>query len=101
MVKSTSNIKKTAENSVSIKQTRPSESENAVEQPQSLFVYKNKYKELYAEPVEEKELINGNIYLTFDDGPSRYTSAFLDILKKHQVHATFFVVGTNVEKILI
>ena len=98
MVKSTSNIKKTAENSVSIKQTRPSESENAVKQPQSLFVYKNKYKELYAEPVEEKELINGNIYLTFDDGPSRYTSAFLDILKKHQVHATFFVVGTNVEK---
>ncbi len=34
------------------------------------------------------------IYLTFDDGPSPYTSELLDILKKHNVKATFFVVGT-------
>lgn len=37
------------------------------------------------------------IYLTFDDGPSRqYTPAILDILKRHGVKATFFVVGSNV-----
>lgn len=31
------------------------------------------------------------IYLTFDDGPSSYTEKLLDILKKYQVKATFFV----------
>jgi peptidoglycan/xylan/chitin deacetylase (PgdA/CDA1 family) len=37
------------------------------------------------------------IYLTFDDGPSRqYTPAILDVLKAHGVKATFFVVGKNV-----
>ena len=33
------------------------------------------------------------IYLTFDDGPSKNTERILDILKKYQVKATFFVVG--------
>lgn len=32
-----------------------------------------------------------SIYLTFDDGPSAYTSKLLDILKKYNVKATFFV----------
>lgn len=35
------------------------------------------------------------IYLTFDDGPSPYTSRLLDILKKYDVKATFFVVNTS------
>lgn len=39
------------------------------------------------------------MYLTFDDGPSEEnTNAVLDILKKHNIKATFFVVGENVEK---
>lgn len=38
------------------------------------------------------------IYLTFDDGPSEYTASLLDTLKQNQVNATFFVVGTNVDK---
>lgn len=33
------------------------------------------------------------IYLTFDDGPGPYTSALLDVLKKYNVKATFFVTG--------
>lgn len=33
------------------------------------------------------------VYLTFDDGPSSNTQEILDILKKHNVHATFFVNG--------
>ena len=40
-------------------------------------------------------------YLTFDDGPTVYrksTATILDILKKNDVKATFFVVGSNVEK---
>lgn len=34
--------------------------------------------------------------LTFDDGPGRYTPALLDVLKKHRVKATFFLVGKRV-----
>ncbi|MBR1476711.1 MAG: polysaccharide deacetylase [Lachnospiraceae bacterium] len=33
------------------------------------------------------------VYLTFDDGPSRYTDDILDILNQYGVKATFFVVG--------
>ncbi|MFD0960177.1 polysaccharide deacetylase family protein [Paenibacillus chungangensis] len=39
------------------------------------------------------------VALTFDDGPdNRYTTAILDILKEEGVKATFFVVGSQVEK---
>jgi peptidoglycan-N-acetylglucosamine deacetylase len=39
------------------------------------------------------------IALTFDDGPHPvYTPALLDLLKKHGVKATFFVVGENAEQ---
>lgn len=31
------------------------------------------------------------IYLTFDDGPGKYTEELLDILKKYNIKATFFV----------
>lgn len=36
------------------------------------------------------------VFLTFDDGPSSVTPEILDILKKHDVKATFFVLGANV-----
>ena len=35
------------------------------------------------------------IYLTFDDGPSRYTGELLSILAKYNVKATFFVTNIN------
>lgn len=36
--------------------------------------------------------------LTFDDGPNgQYTKALLEVLCRHRVRATFFVVGKNVE----
>lgn len=39
------------------------------------------------------------MYLTFDDGPSEEnTAAVLDILKAHDIKATFFLVGENVAK---
>ena len=37
-------------------------------------------------------------FLTFDDGPSSNTQPILDILKEKEVKATFFVLGSNVEK---
>ena len=38
-----------------------------------------------------------SIAITFDDGPSRYTNKLLDILKKYDANATFFVIGNKVE----
>lgn len=35
------------------------------------------------------------VYLTFDDGPSKYTPKLLSILEKYNVKATFFVCGTG------
>jgi peptidoglycan-N-acetylglucosamine deacetylase len=38
-------------------------------------------------------------YLTFDDGPDpKYTPRLLDLLAKHGVHASFFLVGQKVER---
>lgn len=37
--------------------------------------------------------------LTFDDGPSlERTPPLLEVLKRHQVKATFFMLGTNIER---
>lgn len=44
------------------------------------------------EPVKEKHM-----YLTFDDGPSKHTQAVLDLLRKYNIKATFFVTGENPE----
>jgi peptidoglycan/xylan/chitin deacetylase (PgdA/CDA1 family) len=38
------------------------------------------------------------VYLSFDDGPSKWTPMVLDILKQEGVSATFFVLGTLVEQ---
>ena len=38
----------------------------------------------------------GQVALTFDDGPSAYTQAVLDVLADKGVHATFFVIGDYV-----
>lgn len=42
---------------------------------------------------------SGKVALTFDDGPDpRYTPRCLEILKAHQVHAAFFLVGRKVTR---
>ena len=38
---------------------------------------------------------NGDIALTFDDGPYIYTPHLLDVLAQYNVKATFFLVGSN------
>ena len=38
------------------------------------------------------------VALTFDDGPSKFTPQILDCLERHGAKATFFVVGTNVNR---
>ena len=50
--------------------------------------------------VESNKIIDMNkpiIALTFDDGPSKYTDSILDLLKKYNVTATFFVLGNKVQ----
>ncbi len=37
------------------------------------------------------------VALTFDDGPGPYTRLAIAKLRKHHVHATFFVVGRNID----
>ena len=40
-----------------------------------------------------------SVYLTFDDGPiPEATPIILDILRRYDIHATFFMVGDNVRK---
>lgn len=38
------------------------------------------------------------VAITFDDGPTEFTPLALDLLKKHQVKATFFCIGKQIEK---
>ena len=50
-----------------------------------------------AQPEVQEESAH-KVYLTFDDGPSIYTNEILDILKKYDVKATFFVLGKESEE---
>jgi peptidoglycan/xylan/chitin deacetylase (PgdA/CDA1 family) len=47
-------------------------------------------------PVVHTAHTGKRLALTFDDGPSEYTPAMLDLLKKYNIKATFCVVGENV-----
>ena len=50
--------------------------------------------ELSAEEAELEKVV----YLTFDDGPSKWTEQFLDVLDAHDAKATFFMQGNNLKK---
>lgn len=55
--------------------------------------YQKEYPQMYVERDEvssEKE--RNTVYLTFDDGPSSKTLEVLDILKRNNIKATFFMV---------
>jgi len=45
-----------------------------------------------------KSLPEGQVALTFDDGPSAYTEEILSVLKEHNVPATFFFIGQNIPR---
>lgn len=56
--------------------------------------YMGMFPDLYNPNTEQTLSVEENtLFLTFDDGPSLYTGRILDILRKHDVKATFFVVG--------
>ena len=52
-----------------------------------------------SETVAESDELLKKVAITFDDGPNQdYTEALLDGLKERGVHATFFLLGKEVEK---
>lgn len=53
---------------------------------------------LFATEVVPAETDEKVVYLTFDDGPTpNVTDAILDVLKAHDVKATFFIVGKEIK----
>lgn len=62
--------------------------------------------EQYSIPASEvHKIVNGTriddnkyVFLTFDDGPSPNTEKVLNTLKEKGVHATFFILGSNLAK---
>ncbi len=64
-----------------------------IEQPPKIF------RNLYPEAIFRMDANEKAIYLTFDDGPiPEVTPWVLDLLDKHQIKATFFMVADNVRK---
>ena len=66
--------------------------------------YTHLYPQMYAQAKEpdtqepqDQQMRIKKAYLTFDDGPSRVTPEILDVLKKLNVKATFFVIGRTDE----
>ncbi len=64
-----------------------------IEQPSTLL------SKFYPKGLFRKNPEEHSVYLTFDDGPiPEVTPWILDLLDKHGIKATFFVVGNNVQK---
>lgn len=55
--------------------------------------YKYLYKDIYAIRDDYTVSEEKTAYLTFDDGPSKYTPEILDVLSKNDIKATFFITG--------
>ncbi|WP_370900614.1 polysaccharide deacetylase family protein [Chryseobacterium gossypii] len=52
----------------------------------------------FVNSITHKKTKTKEVALTFDDGPTEFTPKFLDLLKEHQVKATFFCIGRQIEK---
>ncbi|MGH1520336.1 polysaccharide deacetylase family protein [Chryseobacterium sp. JK1] len=52
----------------------------------------------FVNSITHKRTKTKEIALTFDDGPTEFTPLFLDQLKEHQIKATFFCIGKQIEK---
>lgn len=84
----------------SIKRVEEERAIRLLEEKRAIIKAKRLQQELEEERLALENDPNAKFaYLTFDDGPSaNVTPVILDILKKYDIKATFFVVGTMVEK---
>jgi peptidoglycan/xylan/chitin deacetylase (PgdA/CDA1 family) len=56
-------------------------------------------KRIFSNYIWDIPNVENKIYLTFDDGPTpEITEWVLDVLKEHQIKATFFCIGKNIQK---
>lgn len=64
------------------------------------FLYSRSWKNaLFIEPLHKINTEDKVVALTFDDGPSlSRTPPLLELLEKHNVKATFFMLGENIER---
>lgn len=72
-------------------QSTPTENKTNENKTQTNKVSENKTTESKTTTSNGKSIA----YLTFDDGPSSITNSVLDILKKYNVKATFFVINSG------
>ena len=72
-------------------ETKPNENKTTENKTQTNKISENKTTESKTTTTNEKSIA----YLTFDDGPSSITHSVLDILKKYNVKATFFVINSG------
>ena len=72
-------------------QSKPAENKTNENKTQTNKVSENKTAESKTTTSNGKSIA----YLTFDDGPSSLTNSVLDILKKYNVKATFFVINSG------
>jgi len=75
---------------------RESEQKKEAAEETETPAYQKLYPDLYVTPIAEHDPVDSKvIYLTFDDGPFAMTDSYLELLGKHGVTATFFVIGRN------
>ena len=81
----------TTETQSKTSETKPNENKATENKTQTNKINENKTTESKTTTTNEKSIA----YLTFDDGPSSITHSVLDILKKYNVKATFFVINSG------
>lgn len=73
------------------------ETSNQVAQMQKQSLQREEVKQVVKENETYKEQEKKKIaYLTFDDGPSEITKEVLEVLRKYNINATFFLIGNQI-----
>jgi peptidoglycan-N-acetylglucosamine deacetylase len=63
------------------------------------YAVRGRASRLFGPSVYHGDRARQSLALTFDDGPSESTPALLELLAEHDVPATFFMCGKNVERL--
>ena len=62
------------------------------------LVSKARSFQFFGELIDRVETSEKVIALTFDDGPTEFTDEILEILRKQDIKATFYLIGEDIEK---
>lgn len=90
------NLNKVLQNMPQVEQVENEETKNSPDADAGKNVKYGEQESTGQDETNKKKADDGEklkVYLTFDDGPSTNTQQILDILKKYNVKATFFVIG--------